>query len=209
MAVGIVDYEMGNLLSVYQAVEAVGGEPVLCADPEALQGVDHIILPGVGAFQDCIVKLEARGFPEALRQAVLVDGRPILAICLGMQTLAKWSEEGGRRTDGLGWIEARVVRLNPARPELRVPQVGWNDVAYARDCPLFRGLPDCPDFYFVHSYHLVCDDPGLVQATCDHGEPVTAAIRWNNVFATQFHPEKSQDHGLRLLANFLEWTPEC
>ena len=207
MSVGIVDYEMGNLLSVYHAVEAAGGDPVVCADPAALESVDRIILPGVGAFGDCMRNLESRGFPDMLRRVVLDEGRPFLGICLGMHALAKWSEEGGRRTEGLGWIEGRVVRLNPSLPELRVPQVGWNDVSYAKDSPLFSGLPDHPDFYFVHSYHLVCDDADVVQATCDHGEQVTAAIRTNNMFATQFHPEKSQDHGLRLLANFLDWTP--
>ena len=209
MPVGIVDYGMGNLLSVYHAVEAVGGEPVVCAEPDTLRDVDRIILPGVGAFGDCIRNLESRGFPEALRRAVLDEGRPFLGICLGMHALAKGSEEGGQGTAGLNWIDARVVRLNPASPGLRVPQVGWNDVAYEKESPLFRGLPDHADFYFVHSYHLVCEDPDLVQATCDHGERITVAIRSNNVFATQFHPEKSQDHGLRLLKNFLEWKPSC
>jgi glutamine amidotransferase len=207
MTVGIVDYGMGNLLSVLHAVEAVGGEPVVCRDPGALHSTDRIILPGVGAFRDCIRNLAARGFVEVLRHAVLVDHRPIMGICLGMHAMAAWSEEGGERCAGLGWIAARVVRLNPAQQGLRVPQIGWNDVAYARESPLFRGLPDQPEFYFVHSYHVVCDDEDVVEATCDHGEPVTAAIRWNNVFATQFHPEKSQDHGLRLLENFLEWRP--
>lgn len=209
MTVGIIDYGMGNLLSVYHAVEAVGGEPVVCADPSALENVQRIILPGVGAFGDCMRNLQSLGFPEALREAVLVEGRPFLGICLGMHVLAKCSEEDGQETPGLGWIEGRVVRLNPSSPDLRVPQVGWNDVAFAAEDPLFAGVPDHADFYFVHSYHMVCDDRGLVQATCDHGEQVTAAVRSGNVFATQFHPEKSQDHGLKVLENFLGWTPSC
>jgi imidazole glycerol-phosphate synthase subunit HisH len=204
--VGIVDYGMGNLLSVYNAVEMVGGEATICRTPEALKDVDRIILPGVGAFRDCIANLRQQGFVEALEEEVLGAGKPFFGICLGMQALARRSYEGGVY-EGLGWIEGDVVRLEPGDAALRVPQVGWNDLDYHRTSPMFARLPPVPDFYFVHSYYLKCDHDAQVEATCDYGGPVTAAVHKDNIFATQFHPEKSQDHGLTMLENFMRWDP--
>jgi glutamine amidotransferase len=204
--VGIVDYGMGNLLSVYHAVEMAGGDARICSTPEELAHVQRIVLPGVGAYRDCITNLKKKNFVDALSEAVFLQGKPILGICLGMQVMARKSFEGGEHS-GLGWFDADVVRLKPNDPSLRIPQIGWNDVAYKPDSILFAGHPESPDFYFVHSYYVVCDHSQDVHATCDYGGPVTAAIGKDNIFATQFHPEKSQDHGLRVLENFLKWSP--
>jgi glutamine amidotransferase len=202
--IAIVDYGMGNLLSVYHALEMVGGEPKICTTAEELRDAERIILPGVGAFRDCIHSLRAKGLVEALEEAVVRKGKPLLAICLGLQVLARRSFDGGEY-QGFGWFQADVVRLQPSDPTLRVPQIGWNDVDYRAGSPLFAGIRPHADFYFVHSYHLRCDDDRDVEARCDYGGPVTAAVRKDNIFATQFHPEKSQDFGLRLLENFAKW----
>lgn len=204
--IGIVDYGMGNLLSVYHALDMIGAQPQICRHPEDLERVERIVLPGVGAFRDCIRNLTQKGFVEALENAVLRHGKPLMGICLGMQVLARRSFEGGEYP-GLGWIEADVVRLHPADPTLRVPHIGWNTVTYRPASPLMVGLPDSPDFYFVHSYYVKYDNEEIVEAVCDYGGPVTAAIRRNNIFATQFHPEKSQDYGLQVLQNFVKWDP--
>jgi glutamine amidotransferase len=204
--IGIVDYGMGNLLSVYHALDMVGAEATLCDTPAALEEVERIILPGVGAFRDCIANLEKQGFVAALNEMVYDQGKPILGICLGMEVMAQRSFEGGEY-HGLSWFEADVVRIETGDPALRVPHVGWNNIYFSTDNPLFRGLPASPDFYFVHSYHLQCHNEGDVVATCNHGTRITAAVQKGNIFATQFHPEKSQDYGLRVLENFLDWNP--
>lgn len=204
--VGIVDYGMGNLLSVKNAVEHLGFDAEVCDAPAALAGKERIILPGVGAFEDCMKNLGARGFVAALNDLVLVQKRPILGICLGMQAMATRSFEGGE-FPGLGWFDADVVRITPGDPRLKVPQIGWNDVRRKQEHPLLAGVPDAADLYFVHSFHMRCRDPQDLLAVCDYGGEVTAAVARGNVCATQFHPEKSQDHGLRILENFLTWTP--
>jgi len=203
--VAIVDYGMGNLLSVYHAFEMVGAEAEITRDARHILDAHRVVLPGVGAFGDCMQNLNCLGLIEVLN-AVRESGRPMMGICLGMQAMAAWSDEGGRH-EGLGWFDAGVVRLAPSDASLRVPHVGWNDVHWRRESPLFAGLPDHPDFYFVHSYAMVCSRPEDVDAECDYGGAFTAAVRKENVFATQFHPEKSQDYGLQLLANFLSWNP--
>lgn len=202
--IAIIDYGMGNLLSVYHALEMIGSDPTICTRPEELREAERIILPGVGAFRDCIQNLRAKGFVEALREEIIERGKPLLAICLGLQVLGRRSFEGGEY-EGLGWFQGDVVRLQPADPALRVPQIGWNDVEYRARSPFFAGIPPHADFYFVHSYYLRCDDSRDVEAQCDYGGPVTAAVHKGNIFATQFHPEKSQDFGLRLLDNFAKW----
>lgn len=204
--VGIIDYGMGNLMSVYHAVLAVGAEVTVCRKPAELRAVTRLILPGVGAFRDCMQNLRQTGFVEALNEAALQRRLPVLGICLGMQAMAKRSFEGGEH-EGLGWFDADVVRIQPSDPALRVPHMGWNQLQYRQDAPLFAGLPPVAEFYFVHSYHLQARDPSLVLATCDHGGTVTAAVGRDNIFATQFHPEKSQEHGLRVLQNFVAWKP--
>ena len=193
---------MGNLYSVLSAFQMLGADAHLVETPDRLFAMDRLVLPGVGAFRDCMRRLREGGFAPALSQAVREQGRPLLGICLGMQALARKSYEGGEH-EGLGWIDAEVVRLEHAR----VPHVGWNDLLYRTDSPIFQGLPARPDFYFVHSYQMRCTEGAVVDATCDYGGTVTAAVRQGNVVATQFHPEKSQDYGLRLLQNFLAWSP--
>ena len=204
--VGLVDYGRGNLCSVSNALGALGARVRWCRKPEDLRDVERIVLPGVGAFHDCMANLEQQGFPDALEEAVRKKGKPIMGICLGMQAMARRSFEGGEY-EGFGWFEADVVRLQPGESSLRVPQIGWNDVRYLPGHPLFSGLPPAPDFYFVHSYHMKCDDENVVAATCDYGGTITVSVWKDNIFATQFHPEKSQDFGLRLLSNFLVWDP--
>ena len=146
-------------------------------------------------------QLHEKGWVEVLNRAVLEQKKPILGICLGMQAMAKVSHEGGRH-ECLGWFDSEVVQLQPNDSQLRVPQIGWNPTAYRKESPYFKGLPLEPEFYFVHSYAMKCKNEEDVVAWCDHGEKVTAAVAKDNIFATQFHPEKSQDYGLKVLENF-------
>ena len=204
--VGIVDHGMGNLLSVYHAVDMVGGTPRVCRDPRELSEMERIIMPGVGSFGQCVANLKEKGFVEALDENVLKRGKPFFGICLGMQVLARRGFEGGEYP-GLGWFDAEVVLLRPSDASLRVPQIGWNSVTYRKESPLFKGLPAEPDFYFVHSYFMRCREEEAIEASCDYGETITVAVRKANIFASQFHPEKSQEFGLRVLENFLKWEP--
>jgi len=204
--IGIVDYGMGNLLSVSNAFESLNADVRFCRQPQDFESVERIVLPGVGAFRECIGNLRNAGLVEALEEAVLSQRKPILGICLGMQVMARRSFEGGEYC-GLGWIDADVVRLEPSDTTLRVPHIGWNEVQYRSASPFFASLAPTPEFYFAHSYHLKCADEAEVEATCDYGLPVTAAVRKNNIFATQFHPEKSQDNGISLLEKFCRWQP--
>jgi len=201
---GIVDYGMGNLLSVFHALEMLGAEVCICRRPEELEEMDRLILPGVGGFGDCMRNLEERGFIRALDLEVIERGKAIFGICLGMQAMARSSAEGGEHK-GLGWIPGRVVRLEPCYPWLRVPHIGWNEVKFRPGMWCFSGLPERPEFYFVHSYAMQCEEERDAVAWCDYGGKMTAAVHRGNIFGTQFHPEKSQDHGLRVLRNFLDW----
>jgi len=206
MKVGIVDYGLGNVYSVICALEVIGADVIVCRTPESFKEVDRVILPGVGGFEDCMDTIKTKGFQEALNEEVIDLGKPIYGICLGMQIMARGSSEFGNHK-GLGWIEGDVIPLKPDSRNLRVPQMGWNNVNYKLNSPLFADLPDSPDFYFAHSYHLQCDISDEIEATCDYGQIVTVSIKKNNIFATQFHPEKSQDYGLKMLKNFLSWNP--
>lgn len=198
----IVDYGLGNLRSVLGAVDKLGFTGRISHDHEDIQSATHLILPGVGAFGDGMANLVSRGLTGALQDAVIERRTPILGICLGAQLLTRDSEEFGQHR-GLGWIPASVRRIVPSDPALRVPHVGWNALQQRRPSPLFAGVPDGALFYFVHSYHIVCDDPETAAGACDYGSPLTAVIQQHNVYGTQFHPEKSQLHGLTVLRNFL------
>ncbi len=203
--IAIVDYGMGNVRSVLNAFEAIGADAHVTADPAALDEATHIVLPGVGAFGDAMAALHQRNLVVPLRRQALTRHKPFLGICLGMQLLAKRSTEHGV-TDGLGWFDAEVVRFDLAQPGLNVPHMGWNDIEPARSHPLFAGLrPSEFTFYFVHSYRMICDVSDDVAAACDYGGRFVAAIARDNIFAAQFHPEKSQDSGLHILRNFVEW----
>ncbi len=203
--IALIDYGMGNLRSVANAVERLGYDIEIVTTGAALQLAERAILPGVGAYADCMRKLRERGFIDPLNQFAQVDKKPILGICLGMQVMAKMSYEHGE-TNGLGWFDAEVVKVNPPSNG-RVPHMGWNTINFEQATPMFRGLPDESAVYFVHSYWMKCNDQRAVAATCDYGQPLTAAIAKDNIFATQFHPEKSQEVGLQILQNFLNWKP--
>ena len=200
--IGIVDYGLGNLASVAGAVEKLGFEPVISADPDVLGRAEKLILPGVGAFGDGMRNLRERGLTDPLSHFVRRENRPILGICLGFQLLAEESQEFGRH-EGLCWLPARVRRLSPGDRALRIPHVGWDELKQERSDALFAGIEADSLFYYTHSFALESSDPSLVAGTCDYGETFVAVVHSDNIFGTQFHPEKSQRAGLKLLENFL------
>jgi imidazole glycerol-phosphate synthase subunit HisH len=200
--IAIVDVCSGNLRSVERAIEAVGGEVVVTRDPAVVRRADKVVVPGQGAFGVFMRGLVERGLGDPLREAI-ASGRPYLGICLGLQILFDESEEQGPCA-GLGVIRGRVLRLVPGDRRLKVPHMGWNRVIQRRPEPLLAGIDDGAHVYFVHSYHAVPEDRSLVALEAEHGTPITAAIRKDNLFACQFHPEKSQHVGLRILRNFVE-----
>jgi imidazole glycerol-phosphate synthase subunit HisH len=210
MSVAVVDYGSGNLHSAAKAVEraAAGREKVVVtADPDVVRRADRIVLPGQGAFADCKAGLAAiTGLTEAIVETVEQRGRPIFGICVGMQLMADVGLEQGA-TPGFGWIHGKVTRVEPKEKALKMPHMGWNQLELAHPHPVFAGIAAGAHAYFCHSYHMVCDDPADVVATSDYGGAVTAAVARDNLVATQFHPEKSQALGLRLLGNFMEWRP--
>lgn len=216
MSVAIVDYGSGNLHSAAKAFERAARESgyeqpiVVTGDPQVVAGADRVVLPGVGAFADCRRGLDAiAGMVEALNARVRKDGRPFLGICVGMQLMA----ERGREyevTEGLGWIPGEVDRITPSDPSLKIPHMGWNTLNAIRPHPLLDGIPVGADglhAYFVHSFHLKPAEHSDLIAQADYGGPVTAIVGRDTMVGTQFHPEKSQRLGLRLIANFLKWTP--
>jgi imidazole glycerol-phosphate synthase subunit HisH len=198
--IAVIDYGMGNLRSVLNALEFLGAEGRLCASPDGLDDADKVILPGVGAFRDGVAALRERGMDEAIREQV-AGGKPLLGICLGMQLLASKSYEFGEH-EGLGLIAGDVERLG-VNGDLRVPHVGWNILRPRAESALFQNFPEDPTFYFVHSYHFVPSEPEVVSATTEYGKAVTACVEQGSVYGVQFHPEKSQRDGLKLLENFL------
>jgi len=201
--IAIIDYGLGNVRSVIGAVNKVGFDPILTADSDVLSKAEKLILPGVGAFGDGMNNLRELGLIDTLNNLVLVKKKPILGICLGAQLMAEVSYEFGKH-NGLGWIAAEVIRLEPQDEAVRIPHVGWNDFKKIRDTILTDDVPANSLFYYVHSYHIKCNDPAIIAATCHYGITFTAAIVQNNIYATQFHPEKSQIAGLKMLQNFLE-----
>ena len=205
--IAVVDYGMGNLHSMAKAIEHIGEDAQVTSSPAVLEEADRIVLPGVGAFGECMTNLRNSGLVEALHEQVLGRGKPFLGVCVGMQLLARTGLEHGEHA-GLGWIEGTVRRLEVDDPLLRIPHTGWSEVraAAAEGSPLAGPRPG-EAFYFNHSYHVVPDDPDIVAARCDHGGDFVAAIIAGNIFATQFHPEKSQQAGLEVLASFSNWEP--
>jgi glutamine amidotransferase len=199
--IAIIDYEMGNLRSVQKAMERVGHSAVITSDPATLADADRIVLPGVGAFRDAIAALRERKLVEPIRAAVDA-GKPFLGICLGLQLLFDKGYEDGEH-DGLGIVPGEVVRFKlPA--EFKVPHMGWNQVQFRKRPPIFAGIDDGTHFYFVHSDYVVPSDKSVVATETDYSQPFCSSIWRGNLFATQFHPEKSQAAGLRLLKNFAE-----
>lgn len=198
----IVDYGMGNVRSLRNAFDFLGHDAIISRDINDLEAADRIVLPGVGAFRDAVEAIRDLGLEDPLRHYVLEVQKPILGVCLGMQLLANTSTEYGRHK-GLGWIDANVIPLKNSSVD-KVPHVGWNNIEITGSEWLFEGLPDNPDFYFVHSFHMVCANQSNVIASSSHNGEITAAVAHKNIVATQFHPEKSQDNGLKILDNWLK-----
>jgi len=197
----IIDYQMGNLRSVQKGFEHVGHAAQISSDPEVIRRADKIVLPGVGAFEDAIAELTRRDLVEPIRESI-ERGRPFLGICLGLQLLMDVSYENGRH-EGLGIIPGEVVRFDVPR-ELKVPHMGWNELAIRRPAPHLAGLAEGTRVYFVHSYYVVPQDRSVIATETDYGGMFCSAIWRDNIFATQFHPEKSQAEGLKILRNFAE-----
>lgn len=200
--IAVVDVCSGNLRSVERGIAKAGGDVVVTRDADTVRRADKIVVPGQGAFGVFMHGLVERGLGDAIREAI-AGGRPFLGICLGMQVLFESSEEQGP-CPGLGVLPGRVVRIVPSAPHIKVPHIGWNRVTRARPDPMLDGVADGAHVYFDHSYHAVPTDPALIALGSDHGIQLTAAIRSDNIFACQFHPEKSQSVGLQILRNFVE-----
>lgn len=212
MLTAIIDYESGNLHSAEKsfqrmAREGDAGEVVVTDRADVVARADRIVLPGDGAFPACAAALRGQsGLFDALVEAVEVKGRPFLGICVGMQLMAEWGREY-EDTEGLGWIGGEVVRIDPADTALKVPHMGWNDLVIDTAHPVLEGIATGDHAYFVHSYHMRVSDPAQRLAHVDYGGDVTAIVGRDTMVGTQFHPEKSQAAGLRLIANFLAWAP--
>ncbi|HEY2032243.1 MAG TPA: imidazole glycerol phosphate synthase subunit HisH [Rhizomicrobium sp.] len=211
--VALIDYGSGNLRSAEKALARVAAENstgqniIVTSDADIVAKAERIVLPGVGAFADCMNGLAAvPGMIEALNDAVLKRGTPFLGICVGMQLLSDAGREFGDHA-GLGWIGGEVVKIAPSDPALKIPHMGWNELKIERPHPLLTDIPPNGHAYFVHSYHFRAKDKADVLATTDYGETLTAMIGCDNIAGTQFHPEKSQAVGLTLLGNFLKWRP--
>lgn len=204
--VGIVNVEMGNLRSVSNAIHSLGYDFHLVSVPAELPDVSHLVIPGVGSFRAAMERICRAGLHGPIREFAAA-GRPVLGVCLGMQVLASEGEEGGR-VHGLDLIPGRVVRLDPDRVPA-IPHVGWNEVRLESRHPVITGVPSGADFYFVHSYHLIPERPGDVYGRTDCGQAVASIVATGNVVGFQFHPEKSQRNGLRLLENFCAWDGRC
>ncbi len=199
--IAIIDYDAGNLKSVEKALIKVGGEPVVTRDPSVILQADKVILPGVGAFGDAMEKLNSFGLVDTIYK-VVEKGTPFLGICLGLQLLFEYSDEK-EGCKGLSLLKGGIKRI-PDAPGLKVPHMGWNSLSVKDNAKLFKNLPADPYVYFVHSYYLQAEDPEIVAATTEYGVTVHASVEKDNVFACQFHPEKSGEVGLAILKNFVE-----
>ncbi|WP_421703505.1 imidazole glycerol phosphate synthase subunit HisH [Aliiroseovarius sp.] len=212
MLTAIIDYESGNLHSAEKAFQRMAretgaGTVIVTSDPEEVAKADRLVLPGDGAFPACWKALfDHRGIFEAVDESVNQKGRPFMGICVGMQMLASVSREYVD-TDGFDWIGGEVVRIAPADPALKVPHMGWNDLVIDSPHPVLEGVKTGDHAYFVHSYHMQVANPAERLAHCDYAGDITAIVGRDNIIGMQFHPEKSQEAGLRMIANFLTWAP--
>jgi glutamine amidotransferase len=200
--VAIIDYGLCNLDSVARAIEECGGEATITDQAHDVERATHIILPGVGAFSKAMANIKEHALDRIMREQVFEKQIPFLGICLGMQLLAAIGKEGGDH-EGLGWISGEVRRLEPTPSETRVPHIGWNEVHFQRESPLFKGIPSGRDFFFVHSYHLACQEPEDIVACTPYMGGFVSSIHRDWIFGVQFHPEKSQRGGFQVLKNFM------
>ncbi len=198
--IAIIDYDAGNIRSVEKALTALGEQPVVTRDKEKILAADKLILPGVGAFGDAMERLHQYGLVDVIREAVK-KGTPFLGICLGLQLLFERSDES-EGVEGLGILKGEIKKI-PDSPGLKIPHMGWNSLEIKPDTRLFAGIPNGSYVYFVHSYYLKAEDPAIVAATTEYSTHIHAAVEAGNVFACQFHPEKSSEVGLRILKNFI------
>lgn len=199
--VAIIDYDAGNIKSVEKAVNALGYEAVVTRDRSSILNAEHVILPGVGAFGDAMKKLHSYGLVEVIRE-VAANRTPFLGICLGLQLMFESSEEAPG-VEGLSLLKGRIVRL-PDTEDLKIPHIGWNSLKYPNPGRLFAGIPEDSYVYFVHSYYLQTGEPEIVKATTEYGALIHASVEKGNIFACQFHPEKSSEVGMKILENFLK-----
>ena len=211
MSITVIDYGSGNLKSAAKALETaasninIDSKIVVTSDPKIIKESKKIILPGQGSFRDCYLGIKKiSGLEDALNEFVLVKKKPIFGICVGMQLFAKIGYES-QETKGFGWIDGEVRKINNINKTLKLPHMGWNEIELKKDCFLFSNLENKSHMYFVHSYELITKQKEYVVATANYGRPVTAAVVKENIFGTQFHPEKSQKNGLKILENFLKW----
>ena len=199
--VAIIDYDAGNVKSVEKAVTASGQSAIVTGNPDEILSAEHVILPGVGAFGDAMKKLNQYGLVDTIRR-VIEKQTPFLGICLGLQLLFESSEESPG-VDGLGILPGKIVRI-PEKDDLKIPHIGWNSLNYPNQGRLFQGVPEQSYVYFVHSYYLQADEPEIVKAVTEYGTLIHASVEKDNIFACQFHPEKSSEVGMTILKNFLD-----
>ncbi|MCR4696203.1 MAG: imidazole glycerol phosphate synthase subunit HisH [Lachnospiraceae bacterium] len=200
--IAIIDYDAGNIASVEKAVKKLGYECIVTRDKEVLEKADKLILPGVGAFKDAMDKLNEYGLTDIVKKLVLEDKKPILGICLGLQLMFESSEENPG-VEGLSLLKGKIVRL-PEGDDRKIPHMGWNSLEFPKKSKLFEGVVKGSFVYFVHSYYLQAEDENVVAAISKYGADIHAAVEWENIYAAQFHPEKSSAVGLKILSNFLE-----
>ena len=211
MSIGIIDYGSGNLRSVAKALEVANknvnanSKIVITSDPKIIKKSDKIILPGQGSFRDCYLGIKKiNGLVDTLNDFVLVQKKPIFGICVGMQLFAKIGYES-EETKGFGWIDGVVKKINNLNKTLKLPHMGWNQIEFKKDFLLFSGIENKSHMYFVHSYEFLTKQKNCIVATTNYGNSIIVAVAKDNIFGTQFHPEKSQKNGLKLLENFLKW----
>jgi len=211
MSITVIDYGSGNLKSAAKALEAAAkninsdSKIIVTADPKIIKESQKIILPGQGSFRDCYLGIKKiSGLEDALNEFVLVKKKPIFGICVGMQLFAKVGYES-QQTKGFGWIDGEVRKINNINKRFKLPHMGWNQIEFKKDFTLFSGLENKSHMYFVHSYELTTKQKGCIVATTNYGNSIIAAVAKENIFGTQFHPEKSQKNGLKILENFLKW----
>ncbi len=200
--IAIIDYGAGNLRSVQKACEFVGSSAEITSNPDIIKKADHVILPGVGAFGDCMNNLNKSGLVGVIKD-VASSSTPFLGICLGMQLLFEESEETPG-VEGLGIFQGKIVKI-PDADGLKIPHMGWNSLSFPKDSPIFKGLPENPFVYFVHSYYMQPKNTSIISATTEYGKTLPVALSSDNIFATQFHPEKSGEIGLTIIKNFAEY----